>query len=115
MIGPIWTGAGAALRRRRPGEIGCVQLSPSRLAQAGVRRPAFAGEGFGEGVRGGVDGERRAVDAAEFAGVGMNMDQLLVGVGALQQRVVGGRHLAEAAADQQHEVGLLDAPPTASG
>ncbi len=36
------------------------------------------------------------------------MDQRLVGVGAFQQRVVGGRHFAHAAADQQHEVGLLD-------
>ena len=37
------------------------------------------------------------------------MDQRLVGVGALQQRIVRGGHFADAAADQQHQVGLLDA------
>ena len=39
----------------------------------------------------------------------MDVDQFLVGVGALHQRVVGGRHLAEAAADQQDKVRLLHA------
>ena len=106
--------AGPGLRRRRPVEIGGVRLR--RLGRPGRRAGRLAlGESLDEGRGRGVDRQRRPVDAAEFAGVGMDMDQRLVGVGALQQRVVGGRHLAHAAADQQHEVGLLDRAPPASG
>jgi hypothetical protein len=63
-------------------------------------------EGLGESRVGRVDRQFRPVDAAEFFRVGEDMHQRLVGVGAFQQRIVRRRHLAEAAADQQNEIGL---------
>ena len=49
------------------------------------------------------------IDAAELLGVGMDVDERLPRVGDVEQRVALRRHFRHAAADQQHEIGRLDA------
>ena len=56
-----------------------------------------------------VDGERRVIDAAEFLGARMHMHQLHLRLGNIEQRVALRRHLAQAPADQQHQIGALHA------
>ena len=56
-----------------------------------------------------IDGESGMVDAAEFLGARMHMHQFQLRLGNVEQRVALGRHLAQAPADQQHQVGTLDA------
>ena len=59
--------------------------------------------------RAGVDGKRRPIDATEFLGTGVDVDQRLLRLGDVDQRVTGGRHLAHAPTDEEEHVGLLHA------
>ena len=56
-----------------------------------------------------LNGERGVIDAAEFLGARMHMHQLHLRLGNIEQRVALRRHLGEAPADQQHQVGALHA------
>ena len=49
------------------------------------------------------------IDAAELLGARMDVHQLRLRLGNVEQRVALRRHFAEPAADQQHQVGGLDA------
>ena len=53
------------------------------------------------------------VDAAELLGAGVHVDELLRRPRRHEQLVAAGRHLAEARADREHEVGVARCAPRA--
>ena len=83
-------------------------MKPCRHRPIAARGRLEHREGLGEGGGCGVDRQVRAIDPPELARVGVDVDERLVGVGALQKCVVGRRHFAHAAADKQDQIGFLD-------
>ena len=61
------------------------------------------------GRQAGAQGQIGLVHTAQFFGAGVHVDQLLRRLGHFQQRVATGRHLAQARADGEDQVGILDA------
>ena len=100
--------AGLLGRLLGPGEIvGMRGLRPGAPLDLVGRLQAFGGGR--EGGRRRMDREMRLVDAAELLGARMHVHEGHLRARNVEQRVALRRHLAEPAADQQHEVGLLDA------
>jgi hypothetical protein len=62
-----------------------------------------------EGHRRGVDGEMRGINPAELARIGMDVDQRLLRCRNIEECIGLARHLGQASADQQDEIGFLDA------
>ena len=63
----------------------------------------------GRSIHGRVDGQIGLIDTVQLFGAGVNVNQLLLGPGRLQQGVAGGGHLAQARADGDDHVAGLDA------
>jgi hypothetical protein len=90
------------------GQVFGMRLGGARSPARRVDRRQRARRG-GELRHAGVDRQRRLIDAAQLLGAGMDVDQRLLGNRHLEQRVAAGRHLAQAGADHQQDVGLLHA------
>ncbi len=77
-------------------------VAPDRLKRAQRR---------GEGIRSGLDPEVRAIDLADLQIRAVDMDQPLLRLRQVEQRVAVGRVLAEAVVDGEDQVGLADQLP----
>ena len=108
MISPKLTAPGWLGRLLGPGEV-VVMRGLGLGAPADLVRRLQPFERGRKAGRRGVDREVGPVDAAELAGVRMHVDEFHLRVRNVEQRVALRRHLAEPPADQQHQVGALDA------
>ena len=87
-----------------------IRVGLRRLRSPGnhIRRLQTLQRG-GEGGGRGVDAQARMIDPAQLLRVPMHMHQILAGRGDVEERVALRGNLRHAPADQQHEIGGLDA------
>ena len=99
--------------RHRGGLVGPGQeVGMRRRRRRGPGRRRRGRETLERGRKGGrrcVDGQRRAIDPAELLDAGIDMHERLRRARDVEQRVALRGHLAEPAADQDDEIGLLHA------